>query len=179
LAVSLGALTPEKDHLTLVAAAARLVRDLPDLHWLIVGEGRLEKRLQEKIGQLGVQSRVHLLGHLDDPHDALAAADVFVLSSRSEGLGSSVLAAMARGVPVVATRVGGVPELLESGTGLLVEPGNPVELAAAVHRVLGDPGLRESLTGNARAVLGKYSVRAMAERVMSVYRSCAHTLDGS
>lgn len=179
VAVSLGALTPEKDHLTLVAAAARLVRDLPDLHWLIVGDGFLEKRLRQAIGQLGVEGRVHLLGQWDDPHDALAVADVFVLSSRSEGLGSSVLAAMAQGVPVVSTRVGGVPELLESGAGLLVEPGDPVELAAAVHRVLGDPDLRGSLTRNAHAALGKYSVNAMAEQVMSVYRSCAHTLDGS
>jgi glycosyltransferase involved in cell wall biosynthesis len=179
LAVSLGALTPEKDHLTLLAAAARLVRDLPDLHWLIVGEGALDKRLQQEIGQLGVGSRVHLLGQWDDPHDALAAADVFVLSSRSEGLGSSVLAAMARGVPVVATRVGGVPEMLESGSGLLVEPGNSVELAAAVHRVLDDPALGESLARNAHAALGKYSVDAMAEQVVSVYRSCVHTLDGT
>jgi glycosyltransferase involved in cell wall biosynthesis len=104
---------------------------------------------------------------------------VFVLSSRSEGLGSSVLAAMTWGVPVVATRVGGVPELLESGAGLLVEPGQSAELASAVQRVLSDSALRESLIRNAQASLGKYSLDAMAEQVASVYRSCAHTIDGT
>jgi L-malate glycosyltransferase len=179
LAVSLGALTPEKDQSTLVSAAAELVQDLPDLHWLIVGDGSLKQSLHQQIVRLGVQNRVHLLGQLEDPHDALAGADVFVLSSVSEGLGSSVLAAMARGVPVVATRVGGIPDLLELGAGVLVEPRDPVQLAAAVRQVLGDADLRDSLTRNAHAALGKYSVDAMAEQVMSVYRSCAHSLDGS
>ena len=77
----------------------------------------------------------------------------------------------------MATRVGGVPELLESGAGLLVEPGRSAELASAVHRVLSDPALREGLTQNAYASLGRYSLDAMAEQVATVYRSCAHTLD--
>ncbi len=72
LAVSLGALTPEKDQFTLVEAAALLVRDLPDLHWAIVGEmGRFEASLERRIAQRGLQGRFHLLGHLPDPHDAL------------------------------------------------------------------------------------------------------------
>jgi glycosyltransferase involved in cell wall biosynthesis len=179
LALTLGALTQEKDHLTLVRAAARLVQDLPGLHWAIVGEGPLRGRLRQEIARLGVEDRVHLVGHLDDPHRALQGADVFVLSSTSEGLGSAVLAAMARGVPVVATRVGGVPDVLGSGAGVLVEPGNPAELATTVHRVLGDQELRRRLTVTAREELGKFSAGAMAEQVLSVYRSCAHSLDGS
>ena len=179
LALNLGALTREKDQSTLVAAAARLVRDLPDLHWVIVGEGPLHQRLQQQIVRLGVETRVHLLGQLEDPHRALAGADVFVLSSTSEGLGTSVLAAMARGVPVVATRVGGVPDLLESGGGMLVEASNPGELAGAVRRVLGDPELRQRITLKAGEELGRFSARGMAEQVLSVYRSCAHSLDGS
>jgi len=102
-----------------------------------------------------------------------------VLSSTSEGFGSSVLAAMARGVPVVATRVGGVPDLLANGSGMLVEPQSPEALAGAVRLVLSDSVLRESLAQNARAELPKYTVSAMAERVLSVYRSCAHSLDGA
>jgi glycosyltransferase involved in cell wall biosynthesis len=179
VALNLGALTPEKDQSTLVAAAARLVQDLPDLHWVIVGEGLLEGTIRQQIEELGLDARVHLVGRLDDPHHALAQADVFVLSSLSEGLGSSVLAAMARGVPVVATRVGGVPELLASGAGLLVNPGDPGEIAAAVQRVLGDPLLRQRLILKAREEVGKFSVSTMAERVLSVYRSCAHSLDGT
>lgn len=179
LAVSLGALTPEKDHSTLVAAAARLVRDLPDLHWVVVGDGPRRARLEAQIVDQGVQSRFHLVGHMADPEQALTGADLYVLSSTSEGLGSSALAAMALGVPVVATRVGGIPDLLDSGRGVMVEPRNPAALADAVHRVLTDSELRQELTRAARQELGRYSVDAMAERVLSVYRSCAHSHDGS
>ena len=179
LAVALGSLTPEKDHLTLIQAASRLVQDLPELQWIIVGEGPMEERLQQRIRELGLQDRMHLVGGLQDPHQALTEADVFVLSSTSEGFGSSVLAAMACGVPVVATRVGGVPDLLANGSGILVEPRSPDALAGAVRLVLTDSVLRERLAQKARAELPEYTASAMAERVLSVYRSCAHSLDGA
>lgn len=179
VAVSLGALTPEKDQSTLVEAAALLVRDLPDLHWVIVGEGPLRSVLQSQVARLGLEARVHLVGQLADPHMALAGADVFVLSSLAEGLGSSVLAAMALDVPVVATRVGGVPELLGSGGGLMVPAGSPAEFAAAVRRVLFEPGYAVTLRQAARRELGRFTVEAMAEQVVEVYRSCAHSLEGS
>ncbi|HEX2249222.1 MAG TPA: glycosyltransferase [Gemmatimonadales bacterium] len=179
LAVMLGALTPEKDHLTAIRAAARLVRDLPELHWVLIGEGPERPRLQREIVQLRVSERVHLMGELDDPHRALAGADVFVLSSTHEALGTSALAAMAQGVPVVATNVGGVPEVLGSGCGVLVESQNPEALANMVQRVLRDPGPRRQLTVAAKQELGRYSASGMAEQVLSVYRSCAHSLDRS
>jgi glycosyltransferase involved in cell wall biosynthesis len=177
--VHLGALTPEKDQGTLIVAAGRLVRDLPDLHWVIVGDGPLRPDLQRQIAGLGLHDRVHLLGALDDPHRALAQADVFVLSSIAEGLGSSVLAAMARGVPVVATRVGGVSDLLKSGSGLMVQPKDPQGLARAVQEVLTQRSVRSSLVEAAGSEIQKYSVAAMADQVLSVYRSCSHSLDGS
>jgi glycosyltransferase involved in cell wall biosynthesis len=179
LAVHLGALTPEKDHRTLVLAAARLVQDLPDLHWVIAGEGPLRRELETQIQSLAVQDRVHLIGALDDPHRVLTAADVFVLSSISEGLGSSILAAMIRGVPVVATRVGGIPDLLDAGSGIMVPPGDPSAIATAVRQVLNDQTLRESLIDVARRKGERFSPAAMADQVMTVYRSCAHSLDGS
>jgi glycosyltransferase involved in cell wall biosynthesis len=179
VAVSLGALTPEKDQSTLVEAAALLVRDLPDLHWVIVGEGPLRSALQRRMAQLGLEDHVHLAGQLADPHVALAGADVFVLSSLAEGLGSSVLAAMAMDVPVVATRVGGVPELLGSGGGALVPAGSPSEFAAAVRRVLSEPGYAANLRQAARRELGRFTPGAMADQVVEVYRSCAHSIEGS
>jgi glycosyltransferase involved in cell wall biosynthesis len=179
VAVSLGALTPEKDQSTLIDAAALLVRDLPDLHWAIAGEGPLRGELESRIVRRGLQGRVHLMGHLDDPHAALAGADIFVLSSTAEGLGSSLLAAMVRDVPVVATRVGGVPDVLGGGGGVMVPPHDPGELARAVRRVLEDPALRLELKLLARKDLARFSVSAVAERVLTVYRSCAHSLDGS
>jgi len=86
---------------------------------------------------------------------------------------------MACGVPVVATRVGGVPDLLANGSGILVEPRSPDALAGAVRLVLTDSVLRERLAQKARAELPEYTASAMAERVLSVYRSCAHSLDGA
>jgi L-malate glycosyltransferase len=176
--VTLGALTPEKDHLTLISAAARLVQELPDLHWIIVGDGPLRPALEQQIENSGVTERVHLLGALDEPHRALAGADLFVLSSTSEGLGSSMLAAMARGIPVVATRVGGVPDILGQGGGVMVKPGEPAELASAVRRVLGNAGLRQQLTRRGQEELERFSPATVAEQVLSVYRSCAHSIDG-
>lgn len=179
LAVSLAALTPEKDQSTLVAAAALLVRDLPDLHWVIAGEGPLRGLLTRRIAEAGLADRFHLVGHLPDPHTLLASADVCVLSSTSEGLGSSLLAAMALGVPVVATRVGGIPELLGTGAGLLVSPGDAPGFATAVRGVLTEPELREKLSRIGRHEASRFSVRGMAERVLGVYRSCVHSLEGS
>jgi glycosyltransferase involved in cell wall biosynthesis len=179
IAVSLAALTPEKDQSTLVAAAALLVRDLPDLHWVIAGEGPLRALLEQRIAEAGLAQRFHLVGQLPDPHTALVGADVCVLSSTSEGLGSSLLAAMALGVPVVATRAGGIPELLGTGAGLMVSPGDPSGFAAAVRRVLTEPELRENLTRIGRLEASRFSVHGMAERVLGVYRSCVHSLDGS
>ena len=179
LAVHFGALTPEKDHRTLILTAAKLVQDLPDLHWVLVGDGPLRRELEDQIRSLALQDRIHLIGALDDPHRVLAAADIFVLSSVSEGLGSSILAAMIRGVPVVATRVGGIPDLLEAGGGIMVRPGDPSAIATAVRQVLTDQPLRESLVNTARRKGERFSVAAMADQVVTVYRSCAHSLDGS
>jgi glycosyltransferase involved in cell wall biosynthesis len=135
--------------------------------------------LERQIQELKLEGRVHLVGHLPDPHLALAGANVFVLSSTAEGLGSSILAAMALDLPVVASRVGGVVDLLGSGAGVMVSPGSPAEFAAGVRRVLTEPELRENLTRAAREKLGDYSVNTVAARVLGVYRSCVHSLDGS
>jgi glycosyltransferase involved in cell wall biosynthesis len=179
VAITLGALTPEKGHSTLLAAAAVLVRDLPGLHWAMVGEGPERRSLERQIADLGLGGRVHLLGALPDPHVALAGADVFVLSSLSEGLGSAVLAAMAAGVPVVATAVGGVTELLAPDRGLLVPPGDAPALGAAVRRVLSDEKLRVQLARAAGEAAREFGVGGMAERVLEVYRSVAHSLGPS
>ena len=126
-----------------------------------------------------MNDRVHLVGGLVDPDRALAGADLFVLSSTSEGLGTSALAAMARGIPVIATRVGGLTELLDSGAGLLVPPSDPGALAEAVRQVLNDPELRSRLARSGREVAHAHAIGPMADQVLSVYRSCAHSFDGS
>jgi glycosyltransferase involved in cell wall biosynthesis len=92
-------------------------------------------------------------------------------------LGTSVLDAMALGIPIASTSAGGVPEMLADGAGLLVPPGDPVALGAAVSQILDDCALRRSLTENARVAVRRFSADRMAAEVRNVYRSCAHFLD--
>ena len=152
LLVAVGRLRPPKDFDTLLRALALL----PDAQFdaAIVGDGPQRRELEALLVQLGLEERVRLEGERRDVPALLARADVFVLSSRSEGLPVSVLEAMAAGLPVVASAVGGVAELVLDGeTGVLVRPGDPEALAAALGPLLADPALRRRLgdAGRARA----------------------------
>jgi glycosyltransferase involved in cell wall biosynthesis len=173
LAVNVGALVPHKDHLTLLRAAALLRGRLPVLQWAIAGEGPLRQALESLRDQLGLRACVHLLGHVAEPLRLVADADVFVMSSREEGLGTSVLDAMARGIPVASTTAGGLPEMLGDGAGVLVPPEQPAALADAVARLVLDAELRSRVRDQALAVVQRFSARRMAEQVGTVYRSLA------
>jgi glycosyltransferase involved in cell wall biosynthesis len=179
IAANVAALVPHKNHASLVNAAGVLVSRYPDLHWVIAGEGQLRKQLESQIKSLRLSGRVHLIGHIDAPERLIADADVFVMSSREEGLGTTVLEAMALGIPIASTTAGGLPELLSRGAGLLVHPGDPAALADAVGRILEDSELARRLAARAREEVLRFTDRRMAEEVRSVYRSCAHSLDGS
>jgi len=171
LAVTTGALVAHKDHATMAEAAALAAADRPDLHWAIAGEGPVRPKLEELIRELGVADRVHLLGHVEDASGLVKAADLFVMSSAEEGLGTSVLDAMALGIPVVATRAGGIPEMLEGGAGVLVPSRDPAALAAAVVRLFEAPEERSRLATRGRQAVEMLSDRRMAEEVFRVYRS--------
>jgi len=173
LAAHLGALVPHKDQATLIRAAALARSTAPDLHWVIGGEGELHGELSRLVDRLGVGDRVHLVGQLSDPLGLLAEADLFVMSSREEGLGTAVLDAMARGIPVASTRAGGLPEMLQDGAGLLVPAGDPSALADAVTRLVHDPALRAELGARGRAGARRFSAARMAAEVVTVYRSFA------
>ena len=120
---------------------------------------------------LDLASRVHILGHIRDPIGLIADADVYVMSSSQEGLGTSVLDAMARGIPVASTAAGGLPDLLQDGAGLLVPVGSFSALADAVHRILTDAALRTSLIARADVAVQRFTTRRMADDAVSVYRS--------
>ncbi|MFO0687461.1 MAG: glycosyltransferase [Myxococcota bacterium] len=168
LILAVGNLYPVKDHATLL----RALPELGDARVAIAGRGEEEPHLRRLAAELGIESRVHLLGLRNDVDRLLAAADVFVQPSRSEGLPLAVLEAMAAGLPVVATRVGGMGEAVVDGeTGLLVEPERPDILAGALRRLLGDEALRSRLgrAGRARAE-AEFSVETMARRYVALYR---------
>jgi glycosyltransferase involved in cell wall biosynthesis len=171
--VNVGALSGDKDHPTLLRAAARLRASQANLHWAIAGEGAERPALERLRAELGLDDRVHLLGHLDEPARLIAEADCFVMSSRDEGLGTSVLEAMALGIPVASTSAGGIPEMLQDGAGLLVPPGDPAALAAAVERLVRDPTLARDIGTKAAQRVERFTAARMAEAVRSVYRSLA------
>jgi glycosyltransferase involved in cell wall biosynthesis len=138
--VCVGRLAPQKDHPTLLAALARLPAEVV---LLIVGGdpfGDGEARLKRAAAELRLGERARFLGIRHDVPDLLAASDLFVLPSLWEGLGLVFLEAMAVGLPVVATTVSAIPEVVEDGaTGWLVPPGDPERLAATIAQALADP----------------------------------------
>jgi glycosyltransferase involved in cell wall biosynthesis len=148
--IAVGRLKAPKDFLTLIHAFAALPEG--SFEALIVGEGPDRPVVEAEIRRLGLDGRVQLLGERSDVPALLADSDVFVLSSRSEGLPVSVLEAMAAELPIVASRVGGLGELVVDGeTGILVRAGDAPALAAAVGRLIEDRDLRRTLAAGGRA----------------------------
>ena len=131
---------PVKGFDVLLRATAELLGQLPNLHVLIAGDGPELDALTELASDLGLRDAVRLLGRRSDIPDVLAALDLAVCSSRSEGSPLSVMEYMRAGLPVVASDVGGIPDLIEPGVnGLLVAPNDPKSLAAAIADILDDP----------------------------------------
>jgi glycosyltransferase involved in cell wall biosynthesis len=169
LVLVLGALERRKGHAVLLDAAGRLDRDAPFLHYVFCGDGRERRALAAAAARLG--DRVVFAGFQRDVAACLAAADVVALPSLQEGLGVAALEAMAAGRPVVASRVGGLAEVVVEGeTGLLAAPGDAAALAAALRTVAGDPALRARLGHGGRArVLARYTAARMAEGTLACY----------
>jgi glycosyltransferase involved in cell wall biosynthesis len=171
--VTVANLRPEKGHDTLILAASRIVDERPDTEFLIVGDGPLRESLEQQVACRGLGSRVQFLGERNDVPALLASSDLFVLPSRSEACPNSVLEAMAAGLPLVASRVGGVPELVESGAhGLLVDPDRPDELAAAMLNLMNRPQFAFGLGHAARErVERQFSFDRMVSGFEHLYRS--------
>jgi glycosyltransferase involved in cell wall biosynthesis len=171
---SVAALRPEKAHDVLLRAFRVLV-DLdrhPRLRLCLVGDGRCRRQLEASARALGIDDRVDFAGERADGPTLHLAFDVAVVSSRSEGLPLSALESLAAGTPLVATRVGALPELLEGGVGLLVEPGDGPALAGAVAAVLDDPALARRLAvAGRRRVAERYAFDRTVERVEATYRA--------
>jgi glycosyltransferase involved in cell wall biosynthesis len=167
--VMVGRLQAPKDPLTLIGALAYLHGQ--DLEALLVGDGPERGTVEEEVRRAGVESTVRLLGERSDVAELLRGAEIFVLSTRSEGLPLSVLEAMAAGLPVVASNVGGVPELVVDGeTGLLVPPGDPRSLAAAIERLLQDPSLSRRLGEAGRArVADQFDIARVRQAHVDLY----------
>jgi L-malate glycosyltransferase len=161
----------EKGHDVLIDAAARVLRRFPDASFNLVGSGPEYERLRALAQTRGVSHAVTFLGHREDVPAHLADADIFVLPSRTEAFPNAVLEAMATGLPVVASAVGGLLELVEDGrNGLLVRSGDPVALADGLCRLMADSALAAHLGDAARdAVRARYSFTRMVNGFEQIY----------
>jgi len=174
---NVAALVPHKGQRYLIEAARLVVREAPDVRFVILGEGELRGRLARRIHELRLDKHVLLPGFRTDVLGCHKAFDLFVMSSITEGLGTSILDAMACGRAVVATRAGGIPEIVEHGaTGLLVEPRDPPALARAILELMRDPARRARMgaAGEAR-VAERFTAERMAAETAAAYERVVGT----
>jgi glycosyltransferase involved in cell wall biosynthesis len=166
----IGRLVPDKDPDTLLQAFQLTLPAHPDAKLWLVGDGPRRAALQDLASRLSISARVRFLSPTPDLRPLLHQATLLVLSSRTEALPNVILEAMAAGLPVVATKVGGVPELVDPGvTGWLVPPGHPPALAAALKQALADPAARQTMGRNARQrAVEDFSLDALIRRYEAV-----------
>lgn len=168
----IGRLTPVKGHPLAIEAIAAPELSSKAISLYIIGEGASEESLKVFAKTQGVAHRVHFLGFRRNIYDYIAHSDALIMPSLHEGLPYTLLEAMALGIPIIASRVGGLEEVLEDGaTALLVPTGDCAALAHAITRLHADPDLRRRLSENARRLQqAQYSLERMTERYLVAYR---------
>ncbi|MBI4614858.1 MAG: glycosyltransferase [Planctomycetes bacterium] len=165
-----GRLAPVKRPELFVEAAARIRERLPGARFVLVGEGELRSRVERAIRERGLQDSVRLAGTVRDLAPLYADLDVLALTSANEGTPLAILEAFAAGVPVVATAVGGVPDLLAGERGVLVPPGDAAALADAVSALLGDAARARAISERARDYVAReHDLSSLAERTGILY----------
>jgi glycosyltransferase involved in cell wall biosynthesis len=166
-----GRLTAVKNPTLFVSTARRVLQSLPDVHFALIGDGELRVDIEQQIASLGLSHRVTLAGWQRDMPPIYAAMDALVLPSLNEGTSVTAIEAMAAGIPVVATAVGGMPDLIaDAQTGLLAPPGDAQALADRVIGLLRDPKQARSLAMAGRQdVLARFGVERLIRDMESLY----------
>jgi glycosyltransferase involved in cell wall biosynthesis len=179
---AVGALEQRKGHRYLIEAIGVLAARPASskVKCFIVGQGSIHKVLQGEIAVSRSLERIKLLGRVDDPREILWASDVFAMPSLKEGLGVAALEAMASGLPVIASDVGGLREVVkDDSSGFVVPPANAGAIAAAIGRLAESAELRSQMGAAARArVVENYSIETMAARTLALYRACVRKTRG-
>lgn len=171
---TVASLAPHKNHALLLEAAALIARARPATHFAWLGEGECRPALERRRRALGLQSRVHLLGFRPDARALMRQFTLFALSSSLEGLCTSLLDAQSLGVPIVATAVGGVPEVIDDDrTGRLVRALTPESLAASLAEALDQPERRARWVLAARESVRRFDIERTAELTLAAYRGAA------
>lgn len=169
--ITVAVLRRPKGHHVVLEAAKRILAKEPEILFLFVGDGPQRQNLERAIAQLSLGNHVRLLGWRDDVSRLLASADLYVTAAFHEALGQATLEAMATGLPVIGTRVGGVPELvLDGATGLLVQPGDADALASAILELFADPERAKAMGQRGRDhVVEQFSLEKMVEAMEALY----------
>lgn len=167
---TVAALEREKGHATLLAAAARVLRERPEVFFVIAGEGSLAAPLAREAGRLGVSASMAFVPASRSIAEVLELLDLYVLPSIEEGLSTALVAAMASGLAVVASDTGGIPDVVTPECGILVPPGDPEALARAILRLVSGPATREAMGRAAAARAREFDISRTVERTLSVYR---------
>ncbi len=169
---TVAAFVAHKDYRNFIAAAALAIKSNPKLHFVAVGDGIMFQTIKELASEAGINSHITFTGFQKDVGLHLKAFDIFVLASKKEGLGTSVLDAMSVGLPVIGTRAGGIAEMIEDGvSGLLVEARNSEALAEAILKLAADKDLRDSLGHGALKRCRDFSKERMVEENIRLYQS--------
>ncbi len=163
-------LYPTKGLQYLIEAASNLLKDNPDLIFMIIGEGDERKKLESLIKQYNLTDNFFLLGNIKDAYKYLKAFDIFVLPSVKEGWPYTLLEALRAGLPIIATRVGGIPEIItDNENGLLVPPANPDSLQKAIKKLLADSELTTRLQQNSLASSNEFTLQQTLQKTLRLY----------
>ncbi|MCH8012126.1 MAG: glycosyltransferase [Candidatus Marinimicrobia bacterium] len=162
----------EKDYGTFVRAAEIVLAQRSDVTFIGLGDGPERRQMIKHARKMNLEGKIHFPGFQKELGPFLSRFDLYVASSRHEGLGTSILDAMSLGIPVVASNTGGIPEIVNPGeSGMLFPPGNAEQLAKAILYLMGDDQLRQEIGKNARQVAAKLNVNRMVEGNIYVYHS--------
>lgn len=166
----IGAMTPEKDHFTFIRVADHVCREFENVRFIIIGDGPLREPLEALVHQLALEGIVYMPGFQSDIVSCLKDMKVFLFTSIMEGLGTSIMEAMAAGVPVVATQTGGIPDIvIHEKTGLLGIPGDAASLSLQVMRLLQDGVLATTLANQAKENIQKLNIQRVAQQTCEAY----------
>ena len=172
---TVGWLLPIKGPMYLLKAMPYVWESHPETSLIFVGKGDLEKGLKEEVHRMGVWDKVKFLGWRDDIPEIMQTMDIFVLPSLNEGMGRVLVEAMAAGKPVVASRVGGILDLVKEGqNGCLFEPGDEQGLSLAIKKLLEDKKMRDEMGKRGREMAQDFSVEKMVEKIDILYESLLH-----
>ena len=167
----IGRFNDQKNHRGLLEAFAKVVKIYPDCRLHLIGDGNLEKETAQYASSLGIREKVSFLGNQTDVYPFLQEADLFLLPSRFEGMPMTIIEAMGTGLPIVASAVGGVPDMLKDGSSGLLVSCDPDAIAKAILSLLDHEDLRKSLGTNALEDSVKFSAEHMARCYVDVYRN--------